>query len=153
MKKFVAITLLLALVLGLCAPAMAAYPTAKFKSTSKNLWVSYYGEINWKVSANAGSYNKVKKTGGGYIYRAGYTIVIKKGSLSEKPFDIDYTGKGTVNNWFAPTRSGVVYRPSYGYYSKWKVTLQSYYKPTYGYTVYEWTKCGSAKTTNLYVEH
>ena len=157
MKKLIAVTLVLVLLLSLCAPAFAALPTAKFTG-GKNAHIYYSSYVNWKVKFNCGSYNRVKNTYGGYIYRAAFQFVLSKGSLKETVIwykngsmysdsngRISYWGTNTESWTFYPQYSSVVYKPAYGYYSKWKVRLYSWYRPTWGSTVYNWEKAGHKK--------
>ncbi len=149
MKKAVAVALLLALVLSLCAPAFAVtYPSGQFTSSSKDTWVKYGKNIQWKLKLNCGSYNRVMSQSYEWILRSGLTLHVRKGGSSEKIADIDFWGKPTYTKKVKTSEVTVITKPKK--LTKYKITAQLWYKPTVGYTVYNWQKCGS-KSTNFWV--
>lgn len=146
MKRILAFTLVLALVLSLCAAAFADYyPTVQFNSSCKNKLVRYGKNVTMKIKCNQGTgpFWRVTSTSWTWIWRAGFTVVAKKGSFSKKVADYDFTGTPTVKFKLATTNLLV---PDVGRIDKYKMTATSYYKPTIGTTVYAYRKYKSVKT-------
>ena len=55
MKKLIAVSLVLILIISICAPAFAAYPKAAFTNASKKQWVRYGDKIYWTLKLNSDS--------------------------------------------------------------------------------------------------
>ena len=154
LKKLVAFALVMVLVLGLCASAFASYyPTATFASSSKSQYVRYGKTLKLKVNWDSGTgpFNWVTLTSGSKMYRAGYTIVIKKGSQSTKVADIDFTGHGTRTTKVKTRNYSIIRQPGYFDFDKYKATVTSYYRLTSGYTVYTTWYKNKSKNTSFWV--
>ena len=77
MKKWIALTLALVLVLSLCATAFAAKPAVKLTS-SKNIIVKRGKTLKMAYKLNAGSYNQITREGFTY-YMARFSSYLVKG--------------------------------------------------------------------------
>lgn len=142
MKKFLAITLVMVIVLSICLPAFAALPTTYFKS-GKNKLVRWGKNVTWKVKCNSASYNRVLSTSYSWIYRAGFTIHLKGSNGSVKTHDVDFTGTPTVK-CKCKTSKYVEYPIGI---AKFDVILTTWYRPTYGTYVDDFRRCGQSSTT------
>ena len=152
MKKVIAFALVLVLVLSLAATAFAGYyPTVKFASGYKNKSVKYGKTLTmkYKYDSGTGPFYLVYSSSGQKIWRAGFTVHFKKGSNQLLVSDVDFTGKKTLKVKYKTKK--IFTKPAgRARRTKFKVLLTSYYRPTYGYTVYGWQKYKTVKT-NLYV--
>ncbi len=148
-KRLIAFSLVLILVVSACAFAFADYyPTVQFDSSSKNKYVKYGKTFKLKVKCSSGSgpFYRVPSVSGGWIWRAGLTVVAKSGSFSKKIADWDFTGNYTVKQKVSTCS---FYDPVYGV-DKYKLTATSWYKPTIGTLVLDYRKYKSVKT-KLYI--
>jgi len=152
-KRIVAISLLLVLVLGLCATASAGYyPSGTFRSVSKNQYVRYGKNITWKYTVDQGSgpFGRVNSTSGGYIWRANFDLKVKKGSVTSKIADYDFYGHNYgLQTKLKTNRLALIDAPYYGDFDKYQCVLTTYYRRTVGYTVYTdmWYKSSQKKTS------
>lgn len=138
-KKLVAISLVLVLVLGLCATAFAAYPQVTIDPRSKSQYVRKGKTIKFKLRCDSGDYGLqygYGSSGYGYYYRAEYDEKITKGSSTVGTDNWNYfSGVGTTTEkWRINTSKG-----------KYKYNVLTYYRPSYSGTIWYLTK--KVKTT------
>lgn len=146
MKRIIAISLVLVLVLSLCAAAFADYyPTVQYDSSSKNKLVKYGKKVTLKIKCYNGNnvFKKCYTWNSGWIFRAGFTIYAKLGSFNDKVADWSFSGDQTIKTKVSTKNLPA---PAYGRINKFKLTATSWYRPTYGGTVYGWEKYKSTKT-------
>ena len=150
MKRFIAFALMLVLVLTFCATAFADYyPTAKYVTGYKNKSVKYGKTLTmkYKLDSGSGPFYVVYDSWGYPIWRAGFTVHFKKGSNQIKVTDIDFSGK--FSKFKVKYKTKQIFTRG-NRRTTFKVLLSSWYRPTYGYTVYGW-ELYKTKKTNLYV--
>ena len=143
MKRLVAFTLVLVLVLSLCAAAFADYyPTVEFASASKNKLVKYGKKVTLKIKCNSGT-GDFRKTPSN-LWRACFVLNVKKGSYKSELATYGFSGTPTVRHKFS---TDILPEPEAGSMVKFSLTATSYYRKTIGNLVYlQWHKNKSAKT-------
>ena len=148
-KRIVAVSLVLVLVLSLCATAFASYfPTASFASGSKNKLIKHGKVFTLKVKCKQGTgpFYEVFTYDHGWVYRAGLTVVASRGSWSQELADCSFTGNPTYKAKFT---TKTIRKPAS--MDTYKLAATSWYRPTYGNIIdLTWRKY-KTKKTNLYI--
>ena len=137
-KRIIAFSLVLVIVLTICATAFAAKPTATIYSEYKNQKVKRGKTVTWKYKLKSSSYSQLY----GYYYRARFDTYICKGSKSGPVYAYDqklFTGNGSLKErWKVPKTT-----PKGKY-----INLYGTFYRSYGGSWY----VGMAKTTKLTIK-
>ena len=154
MKKFIAIALVLVLVLGLCATAFADYyPTVKFSTKNKSFKYGKAVTLKIKCYQGTGPFNKVLGDDYEWIWRAGVDVYAKKGSKNTMIMSKNFTKNPMITEkikYGSEKYSKAFAMPAAGKIHKYKLSAISFYRPTSGYTVYNWVKYKTVYT-NMYI--
>ena len=149
MKKLMAVSLVLILIISICAPAFAAYPKAAFTNASKKQWVRYGDKIYWTLKLNSGSYNMIRQSYWGSVkkyYRSKFIITLKRGEATQRVMDYFFTTAGDWTNtyWLKTSHPDLWIVDPPRTSTKYDVYLETYFRDS----IYSsnWIRCRSRKT-------